>query len=89
MRFGLAATRQGYTLLHKPCISLPAATGQHLAYRHPSQKINSRYGDVEKRVLKFFADDPGNNAIQLPGAITDAGREFIDQWLRAGDLEQI
>lgn len=92
-------------------------------YKNNLSVVNSRYGDVEKRVLEFFADDPGNNAIQLPGgfnlllrnlikdelleempihsgvtiagmgsheffAITDAGREFIDLWLRAKDLEQ-
>jgi len=31
--------------------------------------INSRYGDIERRVLEFFAEQPGINDITLPGGL--------------------
>ncbi len=31
--------------------------------------INSRYGDIERRVLEFFATNPDANTIRLPGGL--------------------
>jgi HNH endonuclease len=50
-------------------------------YKANLSVVNSRYGDVEKRVLEFFADDPGNNAIQLPGGFSLLLRNLIKDGL--------
>jgi hypothetical protein len=50
-------------------------------YKANLSVVNSRYGDVEKRVLEFFADDPGNNAIQLPGGFNLLLRNLIKDGL--------
>ncbi len=36
-------------------------------YKASLSVLNARYGDVEKKILEYFADTPGANAIQLPG----------------------
>jgi hypothetical protein len=84
--------------------------------------LNSRYGDFEQRILKFFADQPDSNQIKLPGGnliflwyllqdgylvhlvssvghridefpnydwyeLTVEGREFIQRWVSAQELD--
>ena len=31
--------------------------------------LNYRYGDVERRAIEHFADNPGLNAFQVPGGL--------------------
>lgn len=38
-------------------------------YKANLSVLNSRYGDVEKKALEYFADNPGLNAIQMPGGL--------------------
>jgi len=84
--------------------------------------LNGRYGDLEQRVLRIFAEQPSVNQIWLPGGfdillmnllkdgflidtsqnsgvilagvpsaklyqLTSSGREFIQKWLSAEELE--
>jgi hypothetical protein len=88
--------------------------------------LNSRYGDLERRILQQFADKPQDEAILILGGltillkcllddglvrvestaarsgaqvmilgepsheyvvITDAGKEFVERWVQAQDLE--
>lgn len=93
-------------------------------YKANLSVLNGRYGEMEQRILRAFADDPKAGIIMLPEglgillqyliqdelliqvpdpsgmrvvsqgipaaehfAITDKGREFIDRWLGAEDLE--
>lgn len=96
-------------------------------YKRNLALLNSRFGDVERRVLTHFAMHPEDDEVQLPGAmeillmyllrdgylvhretfmsqassdglltfdvptiqayqLTDAGRAFVDQWIKAGLL---
>lgn len=90
-----------------------------LQYKANLSVLNSRYGDLEKRVLLIFARHPQYEQIWLdkgsdihlmylledgllekdpdirylmsrdgrPYRITPKGREFVDKWLRAKELE--
>lgn len=40
-----------------------------LQYKANLSILNGRYGDLERRVLKFFADYPNHTAIWLPGGL--------------------
>jgi len=38
-------------------------------YKDNLSILNDRYGDLEQRVLRFFAEDPNADEIQLPGGL--------------------
>jgi hypothetical protein len=96
-----------------------------MQYKTNLSVLNSRYGDLEKRVLETFAEagtvglgerivlhgmgvllryllqdglivqvQPDRWQVQIMGmpsheyfALTEAGQEFIDRWLRAQELD--
>lgn len=40
-----------------------------LVYKHNLSILNSRYGELEQRVLRTFAENPQHNQIWLPGGL--------------------
>jgi hypothetical protein len=38
-----------------------------LIYKHNLAILNGRYGDFEQRILMMFAEQPGTDAVKLPG----------------------
>jgi hypothetical protein len=95
-----------------------------LQYKANLSVLNSRYGDLERRVLLYFAEHRGKDTIPLPGGldllltylirdgllervpalslsigagaflatenyrITEAGRKFINHWMKAQPLDE-
>jgi hypothetical protein len=53
-------------------------------YKANLSVLNSRYGDLERRVLQQFADEPEYTAIQLPG-----GLEILLKYLLEDGLVRI
>jgi hypothetical protein len=38
-------------------------------YKHNLGVLNSRYGDMEQRILRVFAESPGTDEMWLPGGL--------------------
>lgn len=70
-----------------------------LTYKANLSVLAGRYGDLERRVLRVFADNPQGDFLDLPGGqqiqganthdryvLTEKGRAFIHRWLASDPL---
>jgi HNH endonuclease len=59
-------------------------------YKANLSVLNSRYGDLERRVLQEFADHPEGNVIAVPGGIGLLLKYLLDdglvRWVSPGEL---
>jgi hypothetical protein len=50
-------------------------------YKANLSVLNSRYGDIERRILQQFADEPQYTAIQIPGGLQILIKYLLDDGL--------